>query len=90
MPETAFVGYQTLETTAKVLAIVKNGERVSSAKEGDSVIVILNQTPFYAEGGGQVGDTGILKNSGALVNVTDTTKISLNCSFTMLLSQRAS
>ena len=57
-----------------MLAIVKNGERVSSAKEGDSVIVILNQTPFYAEGGGQVGDTGILKNSGALVNVTDTTK----------------
>lgn len=74
LPETAFVGYTTLETTAKVLAIVKNGERVSSAKEGDNVIVILDQTPFYAEGGGQVGDTGVLKNSGALVNVTDTTK----------------
>ena len=74
LPETAFVGYTTLETTAKVLAIVKNGNVFSSAKEGDNVIVILDQTPFYAEGGGQVGDTGVLKNSGALVNVTDTTK----------------
>ena len=72
--ETQFVGYNTLETAAKVLAIIKQGERVTSANAGDRVVVVVDKTPFYAEGGGQVGDTGTLLNSSVLVKVTDTTK----------------
>ena len=67
---TEFVGYETLETEAKVLAIVKNGERVQFASENDEVIIVLDKTSFYAESGGQVGDTGVIGSA----EVTGTTK----------------
>jgi alanyl-tRNA synthetase len=67
---TEFLGYQVLNSEAKVIALVKNNELVKSANKGEKVIVILNQTPFYAEAGGQVGDAGMLGNN----KVIDTKK----------------
>lgn len=71
-----FVGYDTLETPeAKVLALYKDGIQVESAQAGDDVLVILDKTPFYAEMGGQVGDTGVLENSTTLLQVRDCLKL---------------
>jgi alanyl-tRNA synthetase len=57
---TKFIGYERSECTAKVLALVKDGNRVDELRAGEEGEVVLDQTPFYAESGGQVGDTGIL------------------------------
>ena len=71
-----FVGYDTLETPeAKVLALYKDGIQVESAQAGDDVLVILDKTPFYAEMGGQVGDTGVLENGTTLLQVRDCLKL---------------
>lgn len=59
---TEFFGYSCEEMSVKVLAIVVNGQMVESLKAGEEGIVVLNQTPFYGESGGQVGDSGVLKN----------------------------
>ncbi len=72
---TDFKGYETLETTAKVLALYKNSTPVSRMDEGDQGIVVLDITPFYAESGGQVGDSGILKSDNGIFAVEDTQKI---------------
>ncbi|MGN1411163.1 MAG: alanine--tRNA ligase [Oscillospiraceae bacterium] len=73
-PKTIFTGYTDMKSTdSKVLAIYKDGESVQSANEGEDVTIILDKTPFYAESGGQVGDTGII-NGSAIFEVTDTTK----------------
>ena len=72
--KTEFVGYTDLTADAKVLAIVKDGERIESAGEGDNVLVVLDRTPFYAESGGQVGDTGELTAEGFSADVDNTTK----------------
>ncbi|MDB5037050.1 MAG: alaS, partial [Bacteriovoracaceae bacterium] len=69
-----FTGYKSLEERAKILAIVKKGEKVKTAQAGDEVEIILDKTPFYAEGGGQVGDRGELKGSTVRVMISDTTK----------------
>ena len=70
---TQFDGYEHNELEgAKVVAIVSAGERVSEAKAGDEVEVLLDRTPFYAEMGGQVGDTGTIASAGAKLEVTDT------------------
>ena len=53
---------------------MKDGKEIDSAKAGDSIAIVMNQTPFYAESGGQVGDTGILSGDGVRVRVTDTQK----------------
>jgi alanyl-tRNA synthetase len=74
VPETEFLGYETMQAEAKVLAVLKDGERVESATAGDDVAVVLDRTPFYGEGGGQVGDTGSLESDGAVLKVTGTTK----------------
>ena len=71
---TAFVGYTELEAEAQVLAIVKDGKRIESAGEGESVLIVLDKTPFYAESGGQVGDTGDLTAEGFSADVDNTTK----------------
>ena len=72
----AFLGYDTLEVPeAKVRAVYKDGIQVESAQAGDDVLVILDKTPFYAEMGGQVGDTGILENGTTLLNVRDCLKL---------------
>ena len=62
---TEFRGYDTLECTAKVIAIVKNGEAIASAGPGEEVEIVLDATPFYAESGGQVGDRGTLYYAGS-------------------------
>ena len=70
---TEFDGYEHNELKgAKVVAIVADGERVSEAVEGSEVEVLLDRTPFYAEMGGQVGDTGTLVSEAAKLEVTDT------------------
>ncbi|MBV8336441.1 MAG: alanine--tRNA ligase, partial [Alphaproteobacteria bacterium] len=72
---TEFLGYETEIAEGIVVAILRNGERVTEAAIGDEVAVILNQTPFYAEAGGQVGDTGaIFSASGAELAVSDTVR----------------
>ncbi len=74
LPATQFVGYTQLKAPAKVLAIIKAGEQVNSAETGDEISVALDATPFYGEGGGQVGDSGTLEAEGVTVDVIDTTK----------------
>ncbi len=72
---TLFLGYDRLQADGlTVLALLKDGRPVQSADAGDSVIVITNQTPFYAESGGQVGDTGVLAGNGVRLVVEDTQK----------------
>lgn len=74
-----FTGYTELETaSAQVLALYKDGTEVESANAGDEVVVVLNKTPFYAEMGGQVGDTGTLSNATTLLKVSDTFRIKAN------------
>ncbi|HEY8561774.1 MAG TPA: alanine--tRNA ligase [Pyrinomonadaceae bacterium] len=68
-----FHGYDKTEVEdAKVLALVKNDERVDVLDEGEEGLVVLDETPFYAEAGGQVGDTGVLFNTNAQIKVFDT------------------
>ena len=74
LAKTEFVGYTDLTADAKVLAIVKDGERIETAGEGDNVIIVLDTTPFYAESGGQVGDTGMMSAGSFAADVDNTTK----------------
>ena len=72
---TSFRGYDNLATEAKVLALYKDGVAVKELNEGDLGIVVLDNTPFYAESGGQIGDCGDLKASNGIFTVEDTLKI---------------
>ncbi|MDZ4368719.1 MAG: alanine--tRNA ligase, partial [Afipia sp.] len=69
-----FLGYDTEIAEGVVTALVKDGKEIEAAATGDSVAIVMNQTPFYAESGGQVGDTGVLTGDGVRVRVTDTQK----------------
>jgi alanyl-tRNA synthetase len=71
---TEFLGYETEKAEGVITAIVQNGTLVQSAGEGEAVSIVVNQTPFYAESGGQQGDTGIISGDGFTVTVTDTQK----------------
>jgi alanyl-tRNA synthetase len=71
---TEFLGYETETAEGVVAALVKDGKDVGSLKAGESGAIVLNQTPFYAESGGQVGDTGMMTGEGARFRVTDTQK----------------
>ena len=71
---TEFLGYEFDKAEGIVLKISKGNKFVENAKEGDEVEVITNQTPFYAESGGQVGDQGIISNSKCKINIQDTQK----------------
>jgi alanyl-tRNA synthetase len=72
---TEFLGYETESAEGVVSALVKDGQEVVSLKAGDTGALLLNQTPFYAESGGQVGDTGVLTGEGGIkFRVTDTQK----------------
>ena len=73
IPATNFVGYEKMEADAKVLAILVDDMSVNEVSEGDCT-VILDTTPFYGEGGGQIGDTGVLTTENLDLNVTDTKK----------------
>ncbi|MCM3587722.1 alanine--tRNA ligase [Mesobacillus maritimus] len=72
--DSQFVGYDNLETEAKVVAIVKDGEVVEAVSSGDEFHFILDVTPFYAESGGQIADQGILFAEGVKVSVKDVQK----------------
>ncbi|MGK4474407.1 alanine--tRNA ligase [Aeromonas molluscorum] len=72
--ETPFTGYQALTEQTCVLAIYKDGVQVSGLIAGEEAVVVLEKTPFYAESGGQVGDTGIIKVDDGIFAVTDTRK----------------
>ncbi|MGH1456628.1 MAG: alanine--tRNA ligase [Alphaproteobacteria bacterium] len=71
---TEFLGYDKEQAEGKVLAIVKDGARVEALSEGEEGIIITNQSPFYAESGGQVGDKGVFTNDNAKLSVSDTKK----------------
>jgi len=71
---TEFLGYEFNKAEGVVLKISKGKEFIDEAKEGDDVELITNQTPFYAESGGQVGDQGVIKTSKRKINVLDTQK----------------
>ncbi|WP_426527408.1 alanine--tRNA ligase [Bradyrhizobium sp. McL0615] len=71
---TEFLGYDTESAEGVVTALVKDGKDTDSLKAGESGAIVLNQTPFYAESGGQVGDTGLLTGEGVKFRVTDTQK----------------
>lgn len=73
--DTEFKGYTQRQTEAKVLALYKGSEAVTELNEGESGIVVLDQTPFYAESGGQVGDVGHIVSDGLNFRVEDTQKI---------------
>ncbi len=73
IPATKFVGYDNMAADAKVLAILVDDMSVNEVSEGDCT-VILDTTPFYGEGGGQIGDTGVIKTATAELTVTDTKK----------------
>ncbi|WP_190242001.1 alanine--tRNA ligase [Bradyrhizobium algeriense] len=71
---TEFLGYDTESAEGVVTALVKDGKDADSLKTGESGAIVLNQTPFYAESGGQVGDTGVLTGEGVKFRVTDMQK----------------
>ena len=71
---TEFLGYDTETAEGQVVALVAKGEPVKRAQEGETVQIALNQTPFYAEAGGQVGDTGLIRTETGRARVTDTKK----------------
>jgi len=71
---TDFLGYDTETAEGQVLAVLKDGAEVSELKAGEAGLVILNQTPFYGESGGQQGDRGVLTGEGLRARVTDTQK----------------
>ena len=71
---TEFLGYDTETAEGVVQAIVRDGKTIDGASAGDSVQIVVNQTPFYGESGGQMGDTGVIVSDNARLAVTDTQK----------------
>ncbi|WP_440680196.1 alanine--tRNA ligase [Candidatus Pelagibacter sp. HIMB1517] len=71
---TEFVGYSTNKTEAKIFSLIKSNVEVETVLEGEHVFVVTNQTCFYAESGGQIGDTGFIKTESGLFEVSDTQK----------------
>nr|WP_174506175.1 alanine--tRNA ligase [Acinetobacter sp. Marseille-Q1620] len=72
--ETQFNGYDATLGQGQIIAIYKDGIQVEEVTEGDEALIVLNQTPFYAESGGQIGDTGLFKNDTGIFEVQDTKK----------------
>jgi alanyl-tRNA synthetase len=74
LPRSQFTGYSELTTEASIVALRRAGDSVDRVAEGDDVEVFLDRTPFYAESGGQIGDTGAIKSESGLLRVEDTQK----------------
>ncbi|MCO2913779.1 alanine--tRNA ligase [Pseudomonas aeruginosa] len=72
--ETRFLGYQGVSGAGQIVALFRDGQAVERLEEGEEGVVVLDQTPFYAESGGQVGDSGYLEAAGVRFDVRDTTK----------------
>lgn len=72
--DTRFLGYQGVSGAGQIIALFKDGKAVEQLSEGEEGVVVLDQTPFYAESGGQVGDSGYLQGAGVRFDVRDTTK----------------
>ena len=71
---TEFLGYDTEQAEGQILALVRDGKPTDTASVGEVVQIVLNQTPFYGESGGQVGDSGLLKTDSGSARITDTKK----------------
>ena len=71
---TEFLGYDTEKAEGQIVALVLDGAVTGSARAGDLVLIVVNQTPFYAESGGQIGDAGSLRVEGGHARITDTKK----------------
>ena len=71
---TDFLGYETESAEGVVVGLVRDGQEVAELKKGESGAIVLNQTPFYGESGGQVGDTGEMRRDGVRVSVSETQK----------------
>ena len=70
-----FLGYDAEAATGEIVALIKDGKEAKTLKAGDEAAIVVNQTPFYGESGGQIGDTGVIRGAkGALFRVTDTQK----------------
>lgn len=72
--ESTFVGYENLTAEARIIELLQNGEIVTEAHEGETVQILLDETPFYAESGGQVADKGTLKSAEAIIDIKDVKK----------------
>lgn len=72
--ESTFVGYENLTADARIIELLQNGEIVTEAHEGETVQILLDETPFYAESGGQVADKGTLKSAEAIIDIKDVKK----------------
>ncbi len=72
---TDFLGYDTETAEGQIQALVAGSDQISTAKVADQVQIVLNQTPFFAESGGQIGDTGVIKTETGVAKVTDTKKV---------------
>ncbi|MCH7907697.1 MAG: hypothetical protein IIB26_09735, partial [Chloroflexi bacterium] len=70
--DTPFLGYETLSVDTQIVGLIKDGESIPEVSEGEEVEIILHETPFYAERGGQVGDTGTISSREAELQVTNT------------------
>ncbi|HKV87944.1 MAG TPA: alanine--tRNA ligase [Candidatus Dormibacteraeota bacterium] len=74
LPRSEFTGYRDLTTESKIVVIRRDGAMVEKGAEGDTVEVFLERSPFYAESGGQIGDTGVITTPGGRIRVEDTQK----------------
>ncbi len=72
--KTVFTGYTEFKTDSVIAAVVKDGGRAEAAYEGEEAVLILKETPFYAESGGQIGDTGVISSSDFTAEIVGTTK----------------
>ena len=70
--KSTFVGYEQIAATSSVLALINEGREVATAAEGDELMILTEQTPFYGESGGQIGDAGVIENENLAVEVVDT------------------
>ena len=74
LPKTKFLGYEQTQSTSAVLKLFINDQKVNQVKQGDAVKIILDKTPFYAESGGQIGDSGVIINENGKILVQNTQK----------------
>jgi alanyl-tRNA synthetase len=72
---TEFLGYETEAAEGQILTLIKDGAVVEAATVGDEISIVVNQTPFYGESGGQVGDSGVIRVDGGVATVKDTKKV---------------